>query len=126
MDAFLSLREFLLLEDKYDRSKFKRLMINGHYKSRFFVELYDKAKKSWEKYGDDGPPVGSKVMTFFGGHGSSGPAVRILGKEYSYGEFNYFQLIRKERDYFDSKNDIERVSLADKWCWWACFEVIED
>jgi hypothetical protein len=59
---FMSLREFLLLPD-FDRPLYRSLYPHT------WVLLYDIAKRSFEKYGSNGPPIGMEVMTLLMGRG---------------------------------------------------------
>lgn len=55
---FMSLQEFMLLKHPNNPEYHK-----NHFSSEHWVEYYNCAKASYEKYGDKGPPVGAYVRT---------------------------------------------------------------
>lgn len=117
MENFLSLREFLLLEeplsDIVKRSAFGMIEY-----PQFFVELYDKAKRSWEKYGDVGPPIGSKVRML-----KSPGRIKRFDGVYKYDD-RFFQLSYKIRNWWG--DDVVKTSISYRDQWWLEFEVVEE
>lgn len=82
MKEFLSLREFCLLKDPFDPTRpahdncpLSQQILSS---AEDIVIRYDIAKKSWERWGDDGPPIGSKVLTLVPGHGGGPFCTRKL------------------------------------------------
>lgn len=99
MKEFMTLEEFLLPFD--DRRK--------HHTSMSWVYLYRLAKASFEQFGENGPPVGSKVITLVNGHGGNGADHRVFA-----GDYNevFFKLTRVTLD------GDEQESLVTKATWW--------
>lgn len=98
MKDFLTLEEFLIAQ--YD--------INGRILSRSsssWLYAYRLAKASFEQFGENGPPIGAKVITLVNGHGGSGCDIRKFDGEYN------------ER-FFKILCDQDRVSLVFKAKWW--------
>jgi len=107
---FLTLRKFLLLTEPCSKH---HSSFGCTAEPKKFVEWYDKAKASWEKYGDIGPPIPSKVRTLRGGFGCpSAGYIRTLGVSVKYP--GYFILVREGG-----------VSLSSREQWWIDFEVVE-
>lgn len=113
---FISLREFLLLKDPFD-IKFPRSAFRTHHSPEGWVMIYDIAKASYEKYGDD-PPFGSKICTLQPGHGGDWGQIRTLK-----GVFNRdnrcFELAR-----INSSGE-EEISIVARSQWWVEFMVID-
>lgn len=124
MKNFPDLREFLLLresDDVYKRSPHRSDPIldrEGFSKAQELVYRYDIAKASWEKYGDEGPPIGSKVVTLFAGHGGGPGCIRIFLGDVE-GKGTHFYLSRTE------KKDDQR-SVVTKDIWWMVIQPVED
>jgi len=73
---FISLREFLLLKDPYKNEYYTQA-----HRAHEWVALYEIAKLSFDEYGENGPPVGTKVSTLRAGFGCYGPGVvRIVSE----------------------------------------------
>jgi hypothetical protein len=99
MKEFITLEEFLTTQ--YD--------INGRTLSRSsssWLYAYRLAKASFEQFGENGPPVGAKVITLVKGHGGNGCDIRKFDGEYN------------ER-FFKILGDQDRVSLVSKATWWS-------
>lgn len=132
MKEFYSLREFCLLSEqcpveyRYPRSIHKNECLdNNHSAAKDIVQRYDIAKASWERYGDGGPPVGSRVRTLQSGHGGGIGVEGIFGGEYEHDK-REFVIQRKEIDYgFDRTQVREKKSLVLKAFWWAQIRVID-
>ena len=95
MKRFPSLRDFLLMKDPTHSYKMSAHRDYRHAEN--FVELYDIAKASWEKFGDDGPPIGSKVETLTAGHGGGEGLIRTFEGICQYDK-RFFNLSRVEGD----------------------------
>lgn len=135
MKEFISLREFLLLESKtYKRSVhhqncmlaiYKRRNFNDKYIwaecfAQDFVNRYDIAKESWEKYGEAGPPIGSIVETLVSGYGGYSGQIRIfegINKE----DDRLFVISRPEGNGYDKE-----IYLVERKTWWTEIMVIEN
>lgn len=122
---FYSLREYLLLTEKYVTPGFtarslhnNQSMIyadrrgenirneyikkyNVHPNECYAVNIvahYDIAKASWEKYGNAGPPVGCKVITLVDGHNGRSGAIRDFNGIIGTGyDKEYFTLIEERQ-----------------------------
>jgi len=70
--TFISLEEFLSLKDETGQPNYKSLM------SFAWLEWYNISKESYELYGDDGPPLGSLVVTLRSGFGGCAGVYRTL------------------------------------------------
>jgi len=110
MKKFHTLRQFLLLQDETNRSIHRTF-----YDAEDVIRRYDKAKESWNKYGDN-PPFGSKVSTLQAGcGGGEGEGVlRTLAGIYP-DDKRFFQLSRKDSS-----------SIIWREFWWTAFEVVEE
>ena len=82
---FMSLRDFLLLKDPFDREPKRSAFRYGDQIAwRRFAPFesavlhYDIAKESWDKFGPEGPPVGTKVQTLISGHCGGSGALRTF------------------------------------------------
>ena len=128
MESFPSLREFLMLRDPYDRepkrSFISHFQLDGFHDPAGYVAYYDIAKASWERYGDEGPPFGTKVITLMPGHGGGTGSIRTL-KGVDASDERFFALSFMEKDPHGILPDRERISLAERVCWWAIFEVYD-
>jgi hypothetical protein len=100
MKDFMTLEEFLAPFD--DRG--------CCHTSTSWVYLYRLAKASFEQFGDQGPPVGAKVITLVNGHGGNGCDIRTFAGDYNE---DFFGIKKPATDY-----DSERISLVDKAIWW--------
>lgn len=107
MNFKYSLEEFLSLPDSDDKSEFLKPMVG-----RDWLWLYNSAKASYEQYGEEGPPVGTKVTTLFAGHGGGAGAIRTFVGVY-WADERFFVLSRREKD---EKED--RISLVNRKYWW--------
>lgn len=124
MKEFMGLREFLLLKYTIDTYP-PRPVYNGELLPskdwRDFggdlVRRYDYAKASWEKYGEEGPPIGSKVMTLQGGHGGGVWVQRIFEGIYDR-DSRFFSISRIE-------NGQKQISIVERDVWWAIIMVVE-
>lgn len=111
MKEFPSLREFLLLRDPFDTNNTAHRFTDID--PAKFVAYYDTCKTSWEKYGDEGPPVGSLVRALVSGCGGGDGVLRIFTGVWASGH-RWFELTRK---------DGSRPSLVTREHWWLTFEV---
>lgn len=114
---FISLAEFLVLPDDYDGREF-----NHHKTGPFWLKWYEVAKASYEKYGPDGPPIGTKVITLRAGFGGGGLDIRTFTGIYT-DDPRYFLL---EHRYRRSGYDETTRSLSARNTWWRDFCVKED
>src|SRR5271170_62605 len=92
MKEFMDLRTFMLLGDlPGDNRPFSVYMTGPDW-----LKLYDCAKASWDQYGDQGPPIGSKVESLRAGHGNfrSG-AIRTFEGIYDL-DSRFFTISRQE------------------------------
>jgi hypothetical protein len=118
MEQFITLRQFCLLKDPNDRKDMPPRDLrpgNGAYlpgcdrrgwwHGRDVVARYDLAKESWERFGDAGPPPGTRVVSLGDGR------YYVLEGAYP-GDDRFFAA--KE---VGSKDD--RRMLVDKAVWWA-------
>lgn len=103
MSEFLSLEQFLLLPELDYENEFREFY--EHKTGTQWYYWYQLAKASFNQFGNDGPPIGSKVLTLVSGHGGSGADERTFGGPDSNGRF--FQL-----------NSYNGVSLLTKASWW--------
>ncbi len=136
----MSLREFLLLKEDYHREGFPDRSIftcnyfhhseysRGYSIQESSVHWYDIAKKSYEKYGDEGPIFDFSlsneritVITLMNGHGGDAGVKRTLGGIYQENA-NYFYLIN-ESAVTENKGGI---SLVPRKNWFVHFYVEAD
>jgi hypothetical protein len=110
MKEFISLEEFLdLLDPRYD---YPRSAHSISIQPNQWVQYYKCAKSNWEKFGDNGPPIGTEVITLRPGHCGSEDGIRkIIQIEDGVGG-PYFVL---------SKSD--NASLAEIKLWWLHFTI---
>jgi len=102
MKEFMSLEQFLLMEEDHHSIYYKS--------SEVWVYWYRLAKASFEQFGENGPPVGSKVITLVNGHCGNGFDFRIfVGNDD--GDERFFQLKR-------NNDDCSGISLVEKSKWW--------
>jgi hypothetical protein len=103
MNFKYSLEEFMALPDSTEDREFYKSLTGKEW-----LWLYDTCKKSFEKYGEDGPPIGSVVTTLWAGHGGGPGAVRkFTGKYWS--DDKWFAISRGEEN---------SVSLVSVKYWW--------
>lgn len=104
--SFISLEDFLAQEDPH----------RTHYMTgRQFLCYYQLAKASYLQFGEDGPPVGAKVITYFAGHGGNGHNTRIFGGQYGNSP-DFFELTDPSAPSIYGRRD--GVSLVEKETWW--------
>jgi len=109
---FITLKEFLLLEE-----------YNESYSGIEWIRRYSIAKKSYEKYGKDGPSIGTKVFMLEGGHGGGEGVERIfLGLYKDDINCNDFAVGRKSK----RNPELIRKSLVPKDYWWRSFYIKEE
>lgn len=103
--GFISLEDFLAQEDPH----------RIHYMTgRQFLCYYQLAKASYLQFGEGGPPVGAKVITYFAGHGGMGHNTRIFGGQNG-NSSDYFELTDPSASKFHGGYG---VSLVEKDAWW--------
>jgi hypothetical protein len=108
MNKFISLEEFLDFKDETGRPDYKLLPGYG------WIIWYNLSKESYEKYGDEGPPLGSKVITLVSGFGGGPGVIRVLD-------------IYDDNRYVALKAGLnERLSIAYAKHWWRYFVVYPD
>ena len=117
MEKFISLEEFLLIKEPSDKfnpifAANPRSIHNIHASAEWWVLYYQKAKKSWETWGDKGPLPGTKVMTLRSGHGGNSGGIRTIAeKTETYNGILYISLLRNEPifgyDYGSRKSLVE-------------------
>jgi hypothetical protein len=114
---FISLKKFLNLtyvggHDSIHNSGplFRRLCA-----AQDFVVRYELAERSWKLFGDDGPPLESKVITLAAGHGGGIGCQRIF-KGVSNIDFRYFNIERHEN----------LISLVERRFWWAQISTLDE
>jgi len=116
-DEFMSLREFLLLEEDDGRPAHRDCKRAGA-----FVALYDIAKESWLKYGSEGPPVGSGVLTLQAGHGGMAGVKRTFeGKHEEDNSYFSLSYIADEGNPWARK----QLSLVKARIWFVSFMVVD-
>lgn len=104
---FPTIEEFLAQEDPH----------RIHYMTgRQMLCYYKLSKASYLQFGDEGPPVGAKVITYFAGHNGMGHNTRIFGGQYGSGP-DWFELSDPCASVFSGPYD-NRVSLVEKETWW--------
>ncbi len=117
ISKFMTFEEFLSLKDPhYD---YPRSAHNLMLQPQNWIQYYKCAKANWEMFGDDGPPIGSEVITLRPGHGGGEDELRtILSIEdgFIYGRVGgpYFILSRHNG-----------ISLVEIKLWWLHFTVPE-
>lgn len=119
MKKFPSLRKFLLLKD--GTFPISRSIHRDPFCAEDFVKLYDIAKASWEKYGDNGPPVGVNVEMLTAGHGGGAGVIRKFEGEHP--RHREYFCVSREEIYFDMIE--KKLSLVDKPFWWCAMRVVE-
>ncbi len=85
-----------------------------------WLEYYRRAKASFEKYGLEGPPFGSKVCTLRAGFGGYRGLTRTL-RDYMDDKQTYFRLWDDTDKSPHARGYLSKVTL-----WWQDFEVIEE
>lgn len=98
MKEFLSLREFMLLPNDHRICRLE---------APHWLWFYDRAKASWEQFGDDGPPLGSIVTTLFAGHGGGPGCVR-----------RFDGCCQRDDRYFALSREGDGTSLVERPTWW--------
>jgi len=113
---FISLREYLLLCEPWDNPPYRSIHKNESLDHSCFdmaqdlVKRYDLAKLLYEKYGDEGPPINSFVMTLHSGHGGRvGCKRKFIGTN---PEDDRLFLLEDVNDPHNQR------SLVDKVHWW--------
>jgi len=101
MTEFFSLEQFLLMEEDHHSIYYKS--------SEVWVYWYRLAKASFEQFGENGPPIGSRVITLVNGHGGNGFDFRTFAGDF---DEKFFQIER------DNGAVGSGVSLVDKCKWW--------
>lgn len=119
--SFPSLEEFLSLSDDpgipHDRD------FNAHRQGYAWLVWYRVAQASWNRWGDNGPPVGSKVITLVSGHGGRGCDHRTFGGVYE-DDPRFFTLKRTYKNSYTSAwgnpgdSVREQLSLVNRSTWW--------
>lgn len=122
--SFISLAEFLCLADPYDPKYLTAEFFRSHWRitprAENWPKYYELAKKSFEKYGQEGPPLGCEVITLQSGHCGSGGDIRVFDGVFSRDE-RCFQIYDPA---FSKKED--SLSLVPRAIWWADIFVLED
>lgn len=120
---FMSLRKFLLLTDSTD-SEPKRSTFHFLQFAQDFVKRYDDAKTSWNKYGADGPPVGSKVIILESGHGKMYAGCIHTFEGICPEDPRFFLISRLEKRF---GGELEKYnSMVNRNTWFVSFKVIGD
>jgi len=112
MYSFMSLREFL--------GSFNRTGCIQTKEAHHWLEHYEAAKVSFEKYGPEGPPYGLVVETLRAGFGGYGGERRTLA-EFTENPTKYFCLKAKPTWNYDR----EGTYLSERINWWKDFKVVE-
>lgn len=104
---FLSLREFMLLADPSYTPP--RRIHTSHMEAHSWVEYYECAKKNYEKFGMEGPPVGTWV--------------RMIQ---TYGDFGNLRVINRSQNsiYLDRELTAgapNQEMVIPRRFWWAIF-----
>jgi hypothetical protein len=141
---FPSLRDFLLVTDPTDKPPGRSLW-NGATlgtETRFwngtlpklipnpwqdhaidFVNRYEIAKASYEKYGEAGPPIGSTVQTLVSGHGGGVGVIRVFAGVCP-SDPRFFWIYRT-RSRGNNEKECE-YSLVHREYWWIEIRVVEE
>lgn len=117
MTEFISLDEFLNLPElsyKPDRSYYCNRT------GRDWSIWYKQAKQSYDKYGDEGPPIGALVRTLVAGHGGGAGVVRKFGGIYEADPRFFYIIEQKEKDVNFQKSLLERAY------WWRSIYVVDN
>ena len=77
MDKFHSMEDFCL-RCSGELKGYPSRGINIHMDGASWAKYYLTAKASWEKYGNCGPPIGSKVETLRAGFSGGSGAIRFI------------------------------------------------
>ena len=101
MAEFMSPLEFL---EKHEHKAFAR---------------YNSAKFNFETYGAEGPPVGTPVKMWFGGHGGLAGVIRSFGGPFKDGWKQHFHVLHVE------EGGGIRASVILRETWWAEFEILQ-
>jgi hypothetical protein len=115
METFLSIEEFLCLKDpncKYDTSMHQVKLWPEQ-----LVAYYNCAKANWERFGDEGPPIGTKVIALTPGFNGEENSERTITKKVEETGGPYFVLERRA-------GDVD-VSWARVNFWWMLFTIPE-
>lgn len=78
-----------------------------------WLEYYETARASFEKYGPEGPPYGTEVKTLRPGFGGKAGVIRTL-VEYTSGPERYIGLKRDDG-----------LSISERAHWWCDFKVAD-
>ncbi len=113
MESFPSIKEFLCLKDP--NSKYGESMHQIKLWPEQLVAYYNCAKANWEKFGDEGPPIGTKVITLLPGFDGEENAKRTITQKIEATGGPYFELERSA----------DRVTWARISLWWMLFTVPE-
>ena len=113
--SFMGFEEFMKLH--VQRGKDTRVV--QHMDAKMWMDYYEIAKTSYEKYGDNFP-VPSKVKTLWSGHGGSGNDIRYLLENNPTEEIVYL---------YRTKDQVAGTyprSIVEKKYWWTQFKVMEN
>lgn len=103
---FLALEEFLCLPEM-DGREFHRTFTGTEWLHRYQI-----AKMSWQKYGSQGPAVGSDVITLLPGHGGGAGMIKSFGGDF---ESATHTICKTESCWFQLGPN---TSLVYKETWW--------
>lgn len=123
---FISLEEYLLLKDPTDKEP-RRPAHNIYRTPEQWLRFYEIAKASYDKYGDEGPALGSKVVTLVHGHGGSMGVVGILDRVMER-DPRFFLLLRKvRRDAYHGGSEYDtQESMVIREQWWNEIRVYDE
>lgn len=105
--SFPTLAEFLALRDPTDSPPRKNTTPLA---GEDWLWLYDRAKKTFEAFGDDGPLPGTQVTCYWAGHGGGPGTVRTFDGVFDR-DPRFFKVFRMERGE-------KRFSLVERTQWW--------
>jgi len=112
---FISLEEFLNLGNDPGVKGCENCEYTVALPGRGWLRLYETAKESFEKYGEDGPPIGSTVESLCGGFGGgSGTRLTFCGVYEGYDGLFY---VKRKGGW---------VGLLSMMAWWRDIRVIAD
>lgn len=122
---FISLEEFMTLRDPIDPTsplrsyhEYLHVLRRGCRSPGEDILLrYRIAKASYEAYGDDGPPIGTTVVTLNAGHGGGPGVTCTIVHDHGTGYSNDARFICLSRSHSRDAGN----SCATKACWWAEF-----
>lgn len=110
---FMTLEEFLLLKDP--TYKDERSLHSESGGPEYWVGRYEIAKKSYERYGKEGPPAETLMIMMEAGFGGSHGVKRTLKGIYD-NDSRFFEMLSRETDYYTGQiKENSYLAIREYW-----------